>query len=50
MSYFKDLLTLQTEEDILDEERKEDELMTSVHQKVKSGLAIDLDDDCYKTD
>ncbi len=50
MSYFKDLPTLKTEEDILDEERKEDELMTSVHQKVKGGLAIDLDDDCYETD
>ncbi len=50
MSYFKDLPTLKTEEDILEEERKEDELMISVQQKVKGGLAIDLDDDCYETD
>ncbi len=38
------------EEDILDEEMEEDELMSSVHRKVKGRLAIDLDDDCYEAE
>lgn len=50
ISYFKDLPTLKTEEDILDEEMEEDELMSSVHRKVKGRLAIDLDDDCYEAE
>ncbi len=50
ISYFKDLPTLKTEEDILDEEIEEDELMSSVHRKVKGRLAIDLDDDCYEAE